>query len=307
MKAVIFLALMGFATSTFSQLPKVSSGRIQRIQHFQSNYVSPRNIDIWLPEGYNTQKRYPVLYMHDGQMLFDHLITWNNQEWGVDETATQLIKSRMLPPFIVVGIWNLPNQRHSEYFPQRPFDALSAADKALVLQEAQKSSRRFFTIPVQSDQYLRFIVKELKPFIDKEFSTKKDRKHTFMAGASMGGLISLYALCEYPKVFGGVACISTHWPGITEFENNPIPRSFFQYIDKHLPAPGKHMLYFDYGTLGIDAWYEPHQKTVDSILTAKGFTSKHWRTSRFVDKDHSENAWRERLDTILMFLMQNIR
>ena len=83
-----------------------------------------------------------------------------------------------------------------------------------------------FPVPVQSDAYLKFLVTELKPFIDSTFSVATDRSNTFIAGSSMGGLISMYAVCEYPAVFGGAACLSTHWPGIFTAENNPIPEAF---------------------------------------------------------------------------------
>ena len=77
-----------------------------------------------------------------------------------------------------------------------------------------------FSGKIQSDNYLKFLVKELKPFIDSSFSTLKDQQNTFIAGSSMGGLISMYAICEYPLVFGGAACLSTHWPGIFTMINN---------------------------------------------------------------------------------------
>ncbi len=92
------------------------------------------------------------------------------------------------------------------------------------------------------------MVNELKPFIDSNFATLGDQSNTFVAGSSMGGLISLYAVCEYPDVFGGAACLSTHWPGVFNSEHNPIPAAFIRYLESHLPSPVNHKLYFDYGT-----------------------------------------------------------
>ncbi len=305
MKVNLIVILFVLSGILQAQIPQVSTGRIQRLQHFQSDYVSARNIDVWLPEGYNPARKYPVLYMHDGQMLFDSQVTWNSQEWGMDEIAGRLIAEGKLEPFIVVGIWNSGPGRHSEYFPQKPFEALSPYDLEYIRRESAASGRNFFSRPINSDNYLKFIVKELKPYIDKHFSTRRNRANTYIAGASMGGLISLYALCEYPKVFGAAACISTHWPGISNIANNPVPQAFINYFNEKLPPPARHRLYFDYGTEGIDAWYETHQLRIDSLLITKKYDPKHWETQRFDGHDHSENAWRSRLDVILMFLMGN--
>ena len=112
---------------------------------------------------------------------------------------------------------------------------------------------------VNSDNYLKFIVKELKPFVDKNFSVSSDKANTFIAGSSMGGLISLYAICEYPDVFEGAACLSTHWPGVFNADHNPIPKAFMDYLKKHLPDPKTHKIYFDYGDQTLDAMYGPFQ------------------------------------------------
>ena len=150
---------------------------------------------------------------------------------------------------------------------------------------------------------MKFIVKELKPIIDGKYSVYTDAKHTFIAGSSMGGLISMYAICEYPNIFGGAACLSTHWPGIFAVENNPIPNAFFEYLKKHLPNPKNHKLYFDYGTATLDAMYEPFQLKVDKIMKAKGFTSQNWSTQKFEGEEHSEKSWNKRLHIPIEFLL----
>ena len=132
----------------------------------------------------------------------------------------------------------------------------------------------------------------------------KNKKHTFIAGSSMGGLISLYAICEYPKVFGGAACLSTHWPGVFYTDKNPIPEQFFKYLKKKLPNPNNHKIYFDFGTATLDAMYEPYQIEVDKIMKQKGYTSKSWITKKFEGEDHSEVAWAKRLHIPLVFLLK---
>lgn len=289
---------------TASVTPQVSAGRLIHIPQWQSVYVTPRPVSIWLPNGYDGQTPHQVLYMHDGQMLFDGSITWNKQEWGVDETLQSLIDAGEVPPTIVVGVGNGGPMRHSDYFPQRPWESLPQSFRDSVLAEGRRSNgQSIFAGAVQSDAYLKMLVEELKPYIDSAFVTLADTAHTFVAGSSMGGLISMYALCEYPDVFGGAACLSTHWPGIFEVAGNPIPAAFRGYLAAHLPAPGLHRLYFDYGTATLDSLYPPLQAAVDTVMVGRDYSSKDWQTLRFEGADHSEKAWRSRLAQPLRFLL----
>ena len=281
----------------------VSSGQLYRIENFESEHLPARNVDIWLPDGYNADESYAVLYMHDGQMLFDAATTWNGQEWGADEVLGQLIKSGKIRKTILVSNWST-DDRHAEYFPQKPFESLSESFQDSLINHAKRhGDTPLFSRTILSDQYLKFLVTELKPYIDRHYSTLPDRENTFIAGSSMGGLISWYALCEYPDVFGGAACLSTHWPGSFEAENNPIPAAFANYLDQNLPAPGLHKIYFDYGTETLDAMYEPLQLKVDEVMKQKGYDASNWTTLKFEGEDHSENAWKKRLHLPLEFLL----
>ena len=308
---LLFLFLISSSIESYSQLetnnqsklPKVSDGSIQRITNFKSNYVDSRNVDVWLPEGYTIDKKYQVLYMHDGQMLFDSTTTWNHQEWQVDEIATKLINENTVAPFIVVGIFNSGSKRHSDYFPQKPFEHLSKEEQELIYKSNRSNNNSVFADKIHSDDYLKFIVEELKPFIDSSYSTLKSKKHTFIAGSSMGGLISMYAICEYPTVFGGAACISTHWPGTFAVDNNPIPDSFLDYLKMNLPSPRKHKLYFDHGTKTLDAMYGAFQTKADQIIIERGYTSAHFMTKVFEGDDHTEKSWAKHLDIPLTFLL----
>jgi len=303
-RKVTFSFALFFTLSIYAQQIKVNSGTIQRFEKFKSQFIEARNVDVWLPNGYSPNEKYAVLYMHDGQMLFDAEQTWNKQAWEVDEMAGKLISEKKTQKFIVVGIWNNGSMRHQEFFPQKAFEQLTAEQQEFVSNEYlsnKKIDKAFHPI---SDNYLKFIVTELKPFIDKSFSTKTDRKNTFIAGSSMGGLISMYAICEYPKIFGGAACLSTHWSGIYQIDNNPIPGVFYNYLKNHLPNPKNHKLYFDYGDQTLDALYPTLQKQVDIIMVEKGFTAKNWMTQFFPGKDHSEKSWAARLNIPLEFLLK---
>lgn len=280
-----------------------SAGKIIRYEQFPSKHIASRNIDVWLPNDYDEKQHYAVLYMHDGQMLFDSTQSWNKLEWQVDETATKLMGEKKIKPFIVVGIWNDGVNRHVDYFPQKPFEALTKEQKDAVTKNLQENGRTSVAFQPNSDNYLKFIVEELKPFIDKTYSTYSDAKNTCIAGSSMGGLISLYAVCEYPKVFGGAACLSTHWLGSFAAENNPIPAAFERYLTQHLPQPKTHKIYFDYGDKTLDAYYPPFQKKMDAVMKKKGFRTKNWITRFYPGEDHSEKAWAKRLGVPLCFLL----
>jgi predicted alpha/beta superfamily hydrolase len=305
MKFKLFLIALFFYSIGDCQLPTVVAGTIQRIDSFKSKYVTARNIDIWLPEGYDNQKKYPVLYMHDGQMLFDSAITWNKASWDVDDVVTNLRKQNKISPVIVVGIWNGGATRHADYFPQKPFESLSTPQKKMIYDAARSNGYSVFgNYEIQSDNYLKFIVKELKPYIDSAYATAKDFKNTFIGGSSMGGLISMYAICEYPTVFGAAICMSTHWPGIFSMQDNPIPAAFNGYMEKHLPSAQNHKIYFDFGTKTLDSLYEPLQKQIDQTMRNKGYTKAHWETLKFEGDEHAEFAWRRRLHIPLSFIFK---
>jgi len=304
MKFLVFLLILCAYYPLVAQIPKTQSGSIRRHENFPSRYVTPRHIDVWMPEGYNPKKKYAVLYMHDGQMLYDSNSTWNHQSWEIDEIADSLQQAKILRDFIIVGIWNSGSGRHSDYFPQKPFENLTAAEKEQVYNASRGNGNAVFQQPkLVSDDYLRFIVYELKPFIDSVYSTHTGKKFTMIAGSSMGGLISLYAICEYPDIFGAAACLSTHWPGIFTMENNPVPAAIFKYLKTSLPSPRDHKLYFDYGDATLDALYPPLQQEADKILISKGFNKKNRITRFFPGDNHSETSWRKRLHIPLLFLL----
>lgn len=297
MKRYLLIVLLTSCISVVcAQIPVNITGTIKLVESFASKYVPARTIAVWLPENYDSTRKYPVLYMHDGQNLFDSTVTWNHEEWKVDETITKLILENKIRSCIVVGIWNMGNTRWNEYFPQKAVNYFSSADM-------NTFSTAYLKTPLQADAYLKFLVEELKPFIDKSFPTLSDRENTFIAGSSMGGLIALYALCEYSSVFGGAACISTHWIGGWPPPVAYIPNAFYQYLNSKLPSPKTHKIYFDYGTETLDQHYKPYQLEIDRIMTAKGYTSSNWITKEFVGENHSENSWKKRLYIPIEFLL----
>ena len=265
------------------------TGTVVRYADMPSTHVAARNVDVWLPPGYGKDltKRYPVLYMHDGQNLFDPATSYGKVDWAVDEAMTRLADRGEVRAAIVVGIWNTPKRRE-EYMPQRAVQG-----------------KVHFNVPgaddldpqdIISDRYLAFLVKELKPFVDATFRTLPGRADTFVMGSSMGGLVSQYSMSRYPEVFGGAGCVSTHWPA-----GNGIALDDFA---AHLPDPATHKYWFDYGTATLDALYEPYQQRADEILRKAGYVEgQNWITRRFEGAEHSEKAWRQRVDQPLVFLL----
>lgn len=288
-------------SNTIDGAVAVLSGKVTRLAAFPSDYVDARNVDVWLPDSYDETKQYAVLYMHDGQMLFDPSTTWNQQAWHVDEHISQLTQRGEIQDCIVVGIWNNGVYRAAEYFPQKALASIPQPTRDIILH------RQLLDKP-QADDYLRFLVEELKPTIDRTFSTFSDVRRTFIMGSSMGGLISVYALCEYPAIFGGAAALSTHWP-LAAFElidnnnDSDVGATFRAYLAAHFPPANTHKLYFDYGDQTGDAIYEPYQTAVDAILQQRGYTLPFWVTKAFPGESHSEASWNKRLDIPLTFLL----
>ena len=284
-------------------------GRVEEYPQFESGHMSPRQVYVWLPDGYSPREKYPVLYMHDGQMLFDGTWTWNGQEWQVDEVMGRLIAKGTIPSAIVVGIAH-GNNRFGEYFPEKVLGYLDSVPAASASAQALDYMLSFCDV-YEADEYLRFLTTELKPFIDSRYSTLPDREHTFIAGSSMGGLISMYALCEYPDVFGGAACMSTHLPMITSADyaraahiSQTVFDAFLRYLSDHLPAAGSRLLYTDRGDSTLDALYPPYQNRLDSLLTSRGWTAPDWQTRVFPGAAHTEHDWAARLHVPVTFLLQ---
>ena len=298
-----------------NSIPKVQYGTIKRIENI-GGFVDARNIDIWLPPNFSPSKSYPVLYMHDGQMLFDSTITWNKQEWDVDGVLGKMIVSNQIKPVIVVGIWNNGSKRRAEYLPEDPLEILTDGENQFMLGKDRLGILPLFDVPVQSNNYLRFVVEKLKPKIDSMFKTVKNEN--YIGGSSMGGLISLYAICKYPEVFKGAICMSTHWPGlfIRPDSINPFYRDFQKYLDLNLPDPHKHKIYFDHGNKTLDSMYAPAQKSVNQIMVDLGYVVENKINQKkmkfkkgtsclslfFEGKDHSELSWSERLNIPMKYM-----
>jgi pimeloyl-ACP methyl ester carboxylesterase len=290
------------------KLVNVSAGMIVDLGIVQSKFTDPRRVVVWLPSSYRPGgPRHAVLYMHDGQNLFDKGTAGYGMEWKVDEHLDQLIRSKQVRPTIVVGLWNTP-KRLQEYVPSKAFVSLPDDYRGKV--------KALYGGDPLSDGYLEFIVRELKPRIDRQFRVKTDRANTVIMGSSMGALISLYAINEYPQVFGGAGMMSTHWPLVINPDNSPlsdadyevVSATFERYLAPALPDPKIHRLYFDHGTETLDAVYKRYQDRVDSVVAKRGYVQgRNWMTRNYPGQKHNEISWASRVDVPLKFLLPPLK
>jgi predicted alpha/beta superfamily hydrolase len=191
--------------------------------------------------------------------------------------------------------------RNFEYFPQKPFQTLRAkfSDSTMAAIASRYGSDTAF--PVKSDAYLHYMVDIVKPLVDTTFQVYSDKSATAVAGSSMGGLMSMYAIGEYPEVFGTALCMSTHWPGGFS-PNEEIPNAFQAYLAENITPDRIGKIYLDYGTETLDAMYEPFQNQVNSVLESNGFVSgERWVTQKFPGAAHDERSWAKRLHIPLTF------
>ena len=254
---------------------------------FESDILGPdRHVEIWLPPGYeqNPDVRYPVLYMSDGQNLFDPRIANTGIDWGVDEVVVRLHEAGLIPPVIVVGVWS-SEYRGAEYSPWH-----GAPD------------------------YARFLIDELMPRVDAEFRTLTGPENTAVMGSSMGGLLSFYLVTHHPDVFGSCGCESTHFPlseslaarylaGV-EVPADPDPTPYLiRDIESGLGVPAGARYFFSYGTEGLDAQYGPTHDVLREWLLGQGLTEgEDFVIREYQGANHNEASWRARIDDPLLFM-----
>lgn len=276
------LALAAGATPATAQ----ATGRLVHWPAVPSRYLDlPRNIDIWLPPGYDeSTAHYPVLYMADGQNLFDSTLGFGGAEWGVDETLTDLIGRGAVQPVIVVGVWNSAN-RFQEYSPWQG-----------------------------APQYAQFLIREVLPRVNREFRTLTGPTNTMVMGSSMGGLVSFYLVSHHPKVFGACGCLSSHfvWSeawvrAMTSADPLAAPADSTPYILKDIAAgrrlPEHTRYWFDYGTEGLDSLYAPTHRAVREWMLGQGLVEgRDFEMRVYPGASHNEASWRARLADPLQFL-----
>ncbi len=237
-----------------------------------SAFLGPkRHVEVWLPPGYdeNPTTRYPVLYMHDGQNLFDPRIANTGVDWGVDEAVVRLVDRGVIPPVIVVGVWSTA-ERSREYSPWHDAPA-----------------------------YARFLIEELMPRVNREFRTLTGPANTAAMGSSMGGLLSFYLVTHHPEVFGACGCMSTHFPLSEDVaarvlnlpaKGTPDTTPYvIRDIRAGLKAPPGTRYWFDYGSMSLDSAYGPTHAAVRTWLLGQHLVEgKDFVIRRYEGATHNE-------------------
>lgn len=230
-----------------------------------------RRVWIYLPKSYETSsKSYPVVYMHDGQNLFDQSLSFSG-EWEVDETLDRLQKTQKLE-LIIVGIDNGGSERIDEYTPW---------------EIAEYPSKQ------QGDTYVRFIKENLKPFIDQNYRTKNNREQTAIMGSSLGGLISYYAVLQYPETFGKAGVFSP------SFE---MAKMSLDFVKDHSNLKDS-KIYFMAGNRESEHMVAEMSQTIQLMKDA-GFPENNIKSKVVKEGEHNEKLWREEFEPAILWLFE---
>ena len=275
----------------------VTSGSLYHLDVFSPEMNETIKVDVWTPDNYSRKEKYPVVYMHDGQNLFDANSTWNRQAWEIDSVMGRLIAENSVKPAIIVGIYSTDSTRLGDLMPEKPLQYLeNDTIKNFIAMMCRDNYR--------ADEYLAFIVNTLRPVINEKFATDTTLMSTSIMGSSMGGLISIYGMCEYPQVFGTAACLSTHWTGALG-GNEDFPGAMSRYFIQNLPRSTAHRIYMDNGTCPYDSVYTPYMHRMVALLDTLGYKDRQLKWDIYPDHGHNEQSWAQRVEVPLKFILKN--
>jgi predicted alpha/beta superfamily hydrolase len=253
----------------------VSAPDLQKHEQFPSRYLhNQRDLIVYLPPGYREepQRRFPVLYLHDGQNLFDGATSFiPGMDWHVGQTADNCIRSGAVQPLIIVGIYNLGKVRVQEYTPTKA-PRLGGG---------------------RADRYAKFLLQEVMPFIQREYRALSDARFTGMGGSSLGGLLSLYLGLKHPQVFSRLAALS---PSVW-WNQRVILR--FAAETRVQPRP---RIWLDIGTKEGPRIVHDVEEFRDVLLQNGWQLDKDLHYERIEGAEHNEAAWAQRVGPFLQFL-----
>ena len=282
-KLILIVLLMGFVSACdkpdeTGQAQDQVTGDVRYHQSVKGEGLRDRDLVVWLPPGYeeDSDTHYPVLYMHDGQNIFNPATSYGGVDWAIDESMDSLIRTGRIAPMIVVGIYN-STDRTPEYSP---------GDKGTA--------------------YMNFVINVVKPLIDETYRTRPQRQHTLVGGASSGGTISFMLAWDHPEIFSGAICMSPAFkvgPGhdISEFD-------FIGYFEATRKAPRDTFFYIDNGGVELDAILQPGIDEMLQSLEHWGYrVGDDWVFIHDPQATHSEAAWANRFPTALILTLQAVR
>lgn len=256
--------------------------------------VATRPISVWVPPGYDTTRAdgYPVLYMLDGERLFQTGET--EGRWAVDETLSRLIGQEGLPPLIVVGVHS-SERRLREYLPTVPF--------YLQPDSLRHPVQRRIGRPL-ADEYLQYLYEDVQAFVNRRYHTDRAASRTFIGGTGVGGLFSLYATAKLPFAFGGAAVFSPDWtPGRTATDTAFVT-AFRDYLSGQWDALRSARLYVDHVAVPGERPFGPHRALFGTFLRARGFPPEQWTLRRIDGTGEQDATWAGRVEAAVRFLLE---
>ncbi len=252
----------------------MSAGHLRKHERLRSRFLrNQRDLIVYLPPGYDGQpwRRFPVLYLHDGQNLFDRATAFAGVDWNIQGAADRLIGTGSVQPLIIVGIYNTGKSRIHEYTPTK----------------APKLGGG------RADRYAKFLLQEVMPFIQQQYRTLSEPSSTGIGGSSLGGLLSLYLGLKLPQTFGKIAALS---PSIW-WNQRVILR--FAAADPVQPRPS---IWLDIGTKEGPR-IVPDVEQFRDVLLKKGWRlGEDLHYERVEGGEHNEAAWARRVGRVLQFL-----
>jgi predicted alpha/beta superfamily hydrolase len=253
----------------------VSSGQLRKHEQFRSRFLrNQRDLVVYLPPGYDDQpwRSFPVLYLHDGQNLFDGATSFiPGMDWHVGQTADNLILSDAVQPLIIVGIYNVGKSRIYEYTPTKT-PKLGGG---------------------RADRYAKFLIQEVMPFVQRQYRVVPDPSTTGMGGSSLGGLVSLYLGLKMPRIFGRLAALS---PSV--WWNQRIILRFAAAA----PVEPRPRIWLDIGTREGPRIVQDVEQFRDILLQKGWRLGEDLHYQRVEGAEHNEAAWARRVGPFLQFL-----
>jgi len=256
------------------------TGNIQRHRGFRSRILcNRRDVLVYLPPGYRRfgRARYPVLYLQDGQNVFDAATAFSGVEWRVDETAQRLIRTNLIESLIIVAIANIGDERVHEYAPTRGVISEGAMRK----KRSKGLGRR----------YGEFLIEEVKPYIDRKYRTQPEAEFTGLGGSSLGALLTLAVGLWFPNIFTKLIAMS---PSV--WWDDEVIVKMVEDLDRKLPLK----IWLDTGT-HEEGW--DRARHLRDALVEKGWILHH--DLQYTERKggaHSEAAWAARVDPALRSL-----
>ena len=252
----------------------MSLGELRKHERFRSRFLrNQRDLIIYTPPGYSEQpgRRFPVLYLHDGQNLFDGATSFiPGQDWHVGQTADQCINAGVVEPLLIVGVYNT-KARVREYTPTH-VPKLGGG---------------------RADRYAKFLIEEVKTFVEREYRALSGQQHTGIGGSSLGGLVSLYLGLKHSTIFGKIAALS---PAV--WWNQLVIHRFV----KSMHVEQRPRIWLDIGAREGPRMVQDVERFRDALLEKGWRLDQDLHYERVEGAEHNETAWAQRVRPFLQFL-----